>query len=320
MVLAAGMQLSCGAMFGPKTTKQEIKGFGQIGVPSSLGKASAFVRNEYAIIGFYRSFSFLESFRWMGSSTPWREALIVTVTRPGRNVSRPAVHEAGEHCEDIRWLSASETVRVGECMYRVNANERKSWLVAADDPQRRVSMAYRAFQQDVSREKAVEILTAAMTSYQPLPNQDAPFQAIDDAERKEEQAGLKAEAEVLAWIEKKGWPRPELQKTVVVGDLAYVRWHRAQPEIDFVCLVGSTPLGAEPKLDPRFDGGTLRQYQGEWKNLGLEDWYNYTPMDAFKERAFDPARQYHFYRTSTGAEYLDEFVAACEAPKQMLQR
>lgn len=315
LLLSAGTQMGCNAMFGPKIKQQEIKGFGQISVPSSLGKASLRVNSEYAIIGFN---DIIDSFFWMGSNTPVRAVLIVTVLREGAKSSRPPVDEAGKHCEDLKWLSGAGPIRVGECMYRVNTHERKSWIVAAEDPARRVSMAYRAFQKDVSREKAVEILTTALTSYQPVANQEASFEAVDDEARKEDEAGLKAEAAVLAWIARKGWPRPELQKTVVVGDISYVRWHRMQPEIDFACLVGSTPLGAEPKLDPHFEGGVLRQFEGEWKYRGMEDWYNYTPMDAFKDRKFDPARQYHFYRTSTGAEYLDEFVAACEAAKKVL--
>lgn len=320
LILAAGMQMSCDAMFGPKTRKQEIEGFGHVVVPSSLGSASPFVRSGYATVEFNRYFSFPDNFFWMGPTTPVREVLAMTISRAGAKPAQLAFYDAGNHCDEKRWLAESGPIRVGECVYKVNTHEQKSWLVAAEDPGRRVSMAYRAFQKDVSREKAVEILSTAFSSYQPLPNQDAPFQAVDAAERKEEEAGLEYEAGVLEWIAKKGWPRPELRKTVVVGDLAYVRWHRQRPEIDFVCLVGSTPLGAEPKLDPSFDGGALRQYQGEWKYRGAEDWYNYTPMDAFKDRKFDPARQYHFYRSSSYAEYLDEFVAACETAKQTLQR
>jgi hypothetical protein len=305
-------------MFGPKTRNQEITGFGQITVPSSLGQASPFVRSSYATVEFNRYFSFPESFFWMGSSTPVREVLAITISRTDAKPDRPAVSLAGNHCEEEKWLAQSGPFRIGECMYRVNAHERKAWIVAADDPARRVSMAYRGFQKDVSRERAMEILKTAFASYRPLPDQEAPFRAVDDAERKENEEGLRREAAVLAWIERKGWPRPELEKTVLVGDVAYVRWHRAQPEIDFACLVGSTPRGAEPKLDPRFDSGVLQQFQGEWKYRGMEEWYNYTPMDAFKKRTLVAGRQYHFYRTLADAECLDEFVAACEAAKKSL--
>lgn len=318
LVLAAGTQMSCSAMFGPKTKQQEIKGFGQISVPSTLEPASPFVRSAYATIEFNRYFSFPENFFWMGGTTPVREVLAITISRTEAKPDRPAVFLAGKHCDDEKWLAQSGPVRVGECVYKVNTHERKAWIVAVDDPARRVSMAYRAFQKDVSRERAVEILTTAFTSYKPLADQEAPFRAVDDEERKENEEGLRREAAVLAWIAAKGWPRPELQKTVVVGDIAYVRWHRMQPEIDFACLVGSTPRGAEPKLDPRFNSGVLQQFQGEWKYHGMEDWYNYTPMDAFKDRVFVAGRQYHFYRTSADAEYLDEFVAACEAAKKAL--
>lgn len=320
LILAAGTQVSCSAMFGPKTKQQEIKGFGQISIPTTLESASPFVRSGYATVEYNRYFSFPENFFWMGGTTPICEVLAVTISRTEAKPDRPAVFLAGEHCEDEKWLAQSGPFRIGECMYRVNTRERKAWIVAVEDPARRVSMAYRAFQKDVSREQALEILKAAYASYKPLPDQDAPFRAVDDAERKEEEQGLEYEAGVLAWIAKRGWPRPELEKTVVVGDIAYVRWHRQRPEIDFVCLVGSTPLGAEPKLDRSFDAGALRQYQGVWKYHGLEDWYNYTPMDAFKDRPFDPARQYHFYRSSSHAEYLDEFLTACETAKKSLQR
>ncbi len=316
--LAAGSQMGCNAMFGPKTKNQEIRGFGQISVPSALETASPFLRSDYATVEFNRYFSFPESFFWMGSNTPVREILALTISRTAAKPGTNAVFLAGKHCDDEKWLAPSGPIRVGECVYKVNTHERKSWIVAVDDPARRVSMAYRAFQKDVSREEAVEVLTTAFASYKPLPDQDAPFQAVDNAERKENEASLKSEEAVLAWIAAKGWPKPELKKTVVVGDLAYVRWHRAQPEVDFACFVGSTPRGAEPKFDPRFEGGTLRQYQGVWMYHGLDDWYNYTPMDAFKSRTFDPARQYHFLRTSADAEYLDEFVAACEAAKKAL--
>lgn len=318
LVLAAGSQMGCSAMFGPKTRTQEIKGFGQLVVPASLGPADPFVRSEYATVEYNRYFRFPDTFLWMGPTTPVREVLAVTISRNAAKPGRPAEYLAGAHCEKTKWLTQQGSIRVGECIYAVNTHERISWIVAVDDPARRVSMAYRAFQNDVSREKATEVLTTAFKSYKPLADQDAPFRAVDDAERKANEDGLQREAAVLTWIARRGWPKPELQQTVVVGDFAYVRWHRAQPEIDFACLVGSTPLGSEPKLNPRFDGGALRQYSGAWRYDGLDDWYNYTPMDAFKDRKFDPARQYHFYRTSANAEYLDEFVAACEAAKKAL--
>ncbi|MBM3785815.1 MAG: hypothetical protein FJW30_15740 [Acidobacteria bacterium] len=290
-------------LLGQKEKTHEIKGLGTLRLPAALEVHGPRETPQSIVVEFG---GVVDSFFWMGSHTPYRATFVVASNADANS-------EAFRNCTGIKWLSSEPSLGFGECVYEVNANKEPSWIVSARDPKRNLQMAYRIFKNASSREKAVAVVTGALANFQVSPEREAYMAELADRPRREAEAESRAEAAALEWFASKKLPFPELQKTQIIGDVAYVRWHRQTPMIDFLCYAGT----AKPKS--RYQVAEMRQFRDEWRIDNIENTFEYTPYDAFESRTWQPGLTYYFLRASfyfsaegpdTGAS-MEEFLTAC---------
>lgn len=286
-----------------------MKGLGSVAIPSAC--KSQMISEKEDVVS-YLFFDVIDSFFWMGSNLPVRAFLAVAIAAPDRSVGEAenAVRSAAERCSKFRdareWKTGTRTMTASACTYEVNLHIEQSWLVTITDPGRRVAMAYRVFQRHATLDRAIQTLAGAMDSFRPFPDQQAVFDEMRGRPERDVQAAAALEAQAIAWIESKGWPKPQLETTVRHGNLAYRLSHEYRPALEIACSVGWRQAGDSGKpdwmnamhRDFHVDLVWNYEFNGEWRlgQAGQELGFQYEPWTAFKDDAYVSGRVYYFLR------------------------
>lgn len=294
---------------------REIKGIGRIQTPSSLDMVLHHRQNE--------DFAIIKIERWAGTWVPGgvtsvRAVLVLGVAAPDRGLDaarKEARAWAQSHC--------SRADANGACDFEQNDTKGPSWLVTAEDPAKRITMAYRVLQKDASREEALETLHAALASFQPVADPAAYFAEIRERPLRDAKAGARREQKMLGWFKKHGWPAPELEKNVQHGDCAYFWTHRNGSELYIACRFGSRPKSKPLETGYAERNGfgvvTYEDFQGTWmlRRPGQVLDITLQPWPSFAADAYDSDRIYYFLEGYTGIQYEDVADAA-DLPDDLL--
>lgn len=147
---------------------RDLLELGVIEMPSRLEPRPA---DETAQRVLFRFDRVVDSFFFMGSSTPFRERLVVAVS-PSLDAAAIAAWDgefrelARDRVEDIRW-QRNGAFEVGSGIHRVNTRETPAWVLLLGVPEHRLRLGYMAWQKGSSLEEAKALLQRIAASYAP---------------------------------------------------------------------------------------------------------------------------------------------------------
>ncbi|HWA43105.1 MAG TPA: hypothetical protein VHA10_07835 [Hypericibacter adhaerens] len=242
------------AVANAKLATRELLELGSIEAPARLTPYAPDESPERVLFRFHRV---KDSFLWMGSNTPYREALTVAVWPEGGSAGpdsgweREFLSLATDRVEGIAWRQESD-FRIGEGIHRVNTHETPSWVLVRYWPERHLALGYMIWKKDASLDQAKAMVERVAASFKPKLDLPAFFQIVRERPGKRLAARHEALAKQLASRNLAIEPdRPPVEQDGV----AYViqsDW----PSVRGPWLFAMAPIGTLP--------ATPRPYRHRW--------------------------------------------------------